>query len=129
MKKKLGFDDSLDVFGVHGLGGAWGALASGLLAVGVDSNAQQFMIQLKSVAFVVVFAPIVTFIILMALQATFGSLRVPEEEEFEGLDISQHSENAYSMGAGSAIAAEAHHMTSVQDAPAVSVFAKPGKLV
>ena len=128
LKPACGYDDSLDVFGVHGLGGAWGALASGLLAVGVDSNAQQFMIQLKSVAFVVVFAPVATFVILMALQAIFGSLRVPEEDEFDGLDITQHSENAYSMGAGGSIATEAHHMTSIQDAPAGGAFAKPGKL-
>lgn len=132
LKPACGYDDSLDVFGVHGLGGAWGALASGLFAVtlgsGVESNAQQVMIQLKSIAFVVVFAPVMTFIILMALQAVFGSLRVPEENEFDGLDISQHSENAYSLGAGSSIAAESHLMKSVQEHSVIGAFAKPGKL-
>jgi Amt family ammonium transporter len=110
LKPALGYDDSLDVFGVHGLGGMWGALASGPFAVtlgsGVESNAQQFMIQLKGVAFVVVFAPVVTLLLLMGLKVIFGSLRVSEEEEFDGLDISQHSENAYSLGSGGAISAE-----------------------
>jgi Amt family ammonium transporter len=132
LKPACGYDDSLDVFGVHGLGGAWGALASGLFAVtlgsGVESNAQQVMIQLKGIAFVVVFAPVMTFIILMALQAVLGSLRVAEEDEFDGLDISQHSETAYSFGAGGSISAEAHHMTSIQEAPALGTLAKPGKL-
>ena len=132
LKPACGYDDSLDVFGVHGLGGAWGALASGIFAItlgsGVESNAQQIMIQLKGIGFVIVFAPVMTFIILMALQAVFGSLRVPEEEEFDGLDISQHSENAYSLGTGSSIAVESHHMTSMQSAPIVSTLAKPGKL-
>jgi len=131
LKPACGYDDSLDVFGVHGLGGAWGALASGLFAVtlgsGVESNAQQVMIQLKGIAFVIVFAPLLTLIILLALQAVFGSLRVPDEDEFDGLDISQHSENAYSLGAGSSIATEAHHMSSVQNAPLIGSLAKPGK--
>ncbi len=105
LKPALGYDDSLDVFGVHGLGGAWGALASGLFAVtlgsGVESNAQQVMIQLKGIAFVVVFAPVATFVLLKVLELVFGgSLRVPEEDEFEGLDLSQHSENAYAFSAG-----------------------------
>lgn len=132
LKPACGYDDSLDVFGVHGLGGAWGALASGVFAVtlgsGVESNAQQIMIQLKSIAFVVVFAPVMTFIILMALQAIFGSLRVPEENEFDGLDISEHSENAYSLGAGGSIAAESHSMKGMPETPVIGAFAKPGKL-
>jgi Amt family ammonium transporter len=131
MKPALGYDDSLDVFGVHGLGGAWGALASGLFAVtlgsGVESNAQQIMVQLKGIAFVIVFAPLMTLIILMALQAVFGSLRVTEEEEFEGLDLTQHSENAYALGAGSSIASESTAMSS-SHAPVLGALAKPGKL-
>jgi Amt family ammonium transporter len=132
LKPACGYDDSLDVFGVHGLGGAWGALASGIFAVtlgsGVESNTQQILIQLKGIAFVVVFAPVLTLAILFALQAVFGSLRVPDEDEFDGLDISQHSENAYSLGTGSSIAAESYHMTSIQNAPPLGVLAKPGKL-
>jgi Amt family ammonium transporter len=104
LKPALGYDDSLDVFGVHALGGAWGALASGLFAVtlgsGIESNVQQVMVQLKGIVFVAIFAPVATVIILSALKLAFGSLRVSEEEEVEGLDLSQHSESAYS-GTGS----------------------------
>jgi Amt family ammonium transporter len=129
LKPALGYDDSLDVFGVHGLGGMWGALASGLFAVtlgsGVESNAQQFMIQLKSVAFVIVFAPLATLVLLMVLRVVFGSLRVSEEEEFEGLDISQHSENAYSLGgSGGSIASEP--MRASMGGSSLPILAKPG---
>ncbi|NOT55120.1 MAG: ammonium transporter [Deltaproteobacteria bacterium] len=128
LKPALGYDDSLDVFGVHGLGGMWGALASGLFAVtlgsGVESNAQQFMIQLKSVAFVTVFSIVATTILLMLLKAVFGSLRVTEEEEYDGLDISQHSENAYSLGGGGSIA-EPMRASIASSAP-MPLLAKPG---
>jgi Amt family ammonium transporter len=129
LKPALGYDDSLDVFGVHGLGGMWGALASGLFAVtlgsGVESNAQQFMIQLKSVAFVAVFAAVTTLILLMVLKAIFGSLRVSEEEEYDGLDISQHSENAYSLGSGGSIASEPMR-ASITSSASLPLLAKPG---
>jgi len=105
LKPALGYDDSLDVFGVHALGGAWGALASGIFAVtlgsGIESNAQQIMVQIEGIGFVVVFAPLMTVIILSALKLVFGSLRVEEEDEVEGLDLSQHSESAYAMGGSS----------------------------
>ncbi len=100
LKPALGYDDSLDVFGVHALGGAWGALASGIFAVtlgsGVESNAQQIMIQLKGIVFVAIFAPVATAIITAVLQLVFGSLRVADEEELEGLDLAEHGETAYS---------------------------------
>lgn len=101
LKPALGYDDSLDVFGVHALGGAWGALASGIFAVtlgsGVESNAQQIMVQLEGIAFVAIFAPVSTAVILGILRVLFGSLRVADEDEVEGLDFSQHGENAYLM--------------------------------
>jgi Amt family ammonium transporter len=104
LKPALGYDDSLDVFGVHALGGAWGALASGLFAVtlgaGIESNVAQVIVQLKGIIFVAIFAPVATAIILAGLKVAFGSLRVSDEEEVEGLDLSQHSESAYS-GVGS----------------------------
>jgi Amt family ammonium transporter len=105
LKPALGYDDSLDVFGVHALGGAWGALASGIFATtlgsGIESNAQQIMVQLKGMAFVIVFAPLATVVILAALRAVMGSLNVDAEDEYEGLDLSQHSESAYVTGSGS----------------------------
>jgi Amt family ammonium transporter len=105
LKPALDYDDSLDVFGVHALGGAWGALASGIFAVtlgsGVESNAQQIMVQLRGIGFVMVFAPLATIAILVALNAIMGSLRVADEEEYTGLDLSQHSETAYEFGSNS----------------------------
>jgi Amt family ammonium transporter len=112
LKPALGYDDSLDVFGVHALGGMWGALASGIFAVtlgsGIESNAQQILVQLKGIGFVIVFAPLMTVVILSGLQLAFGSLRVAEDEEFEGLDLTQHSESAYSISAGASIANESY---------------------
>jgi Amt family ammonium transporter len=110
LKPALGYDDSLDVFGVHALGGAWGALASGLFAVtlgsGIDTNTQQTMVQLTGIAFVALFAPIATAAILGLLGLVFGSLRVSEETEQEGLDLSEHSESAYGLSSGSVVGLE-----------------------
>jgi Amt family ammonium transporter len=106
LKPALGYDDSLDVFGVHGVGGTWGALATGFfiadfaLPEGVTRGGQ-IAIQLQSVLFTAVFAPAATLLILLVLRALFGSLRVDSEAEFEGLDLSEHSESAYVFGAAS----------------------------
>jgi len=100
LKPALGYDDSLDVFGVHGVGGAWGALATGLfiapfaLPDGVSQGAQ-ILKQLTSIGLTAVFACTVTFLILLALKAIMGDLRVSPEDESQGLDLSQHSESAY----------------------------------
>jgi ammonium transporter, Amt family len=107
LKPALGYDDSLDVFGVHALGGAWGALASGIFAVtlgsGIETNTQQVMVQLKGILFVIVFAPAATFAILSVFKLMFGSLRVSDEDEVEGLDLSQHAETAYAIGGGTVV--------------------------
>lgn len=104
IKAKFGYDDSLDVVGVHGVGGTWGALATGLFAsklineAGNDGlffgNPGQLWVQFISVVGTIVFAVVVTAIILGILKATMG-LRVNEEEERMGLDLSQHNERAY----------------------------------
>ena len=95
LKKMLGYDDSLDAFGVHGIGGIIGALLTGLLAVesigGTAGSMGQFMIQLKSVVITVVYTAVVTYIILKVLDLVMG-LRVSEEQEREGLDIALHGE-------------------------------------
>ena len=123
LKPAFGYDDSLDVFGVHALGGAWGALASGIFAVtlgsGVESNAQQVLVQLTGIAFVALFAPIATFVILLGLAMVFGSLRVPEESEIEGLDLAEHSESAYGLAvSGTVVAPEiGGHATAMKMAP------------
>jgi ammonium transporter, Amt family len=124
LKPALGYDDSLDVFGVHALGGAWGALASGIFAVtlgsGIETNAQQIVVQLEGIAFTAVFSPIATIIILGLLKVVFGSLRVSDEEEVEGLDLTQHSESAYGFaGGGSAAVPELGHIGASHQMSAV----------
>ncbi len=100
VKPAAGYDDSLDVFGVHGIGGLWGAIATGLfiadfaLPEGV-SWGQQVGKQLVSVGFTAVFAPAVTIGILAVLRMLFGDLRIEPEGESEGLDLAEHSETAY----------------------------------
>jgi Amt family ammonium transporter len=104
LKGKFGYDDSLDVVGIHGVGGAFGALATGLFAQkaigGTDGlffgNAAQFGIQAVSVVATIAFCFIMTFIILKVLDAVIG-LRVSEEDEVKGLDLSLHSETGYSL--------------------------------
>lgn len=105
-KSNLGYDDALDVVGIHGVGGTWGALATGLFAStavnpnGADGllfgNAGQLWIQFVSVLVTCVFAFVMTVMILKILDWTIG-LRVTHEEEVRGLDITQHSETAYSL--------------------------------
>jgi len=100
VKPAAGYDDSLDVFGVHGIGGAWGALATGLFIAPFalpegTSHGAQILIQLKSIGFTAVFAPVATLVILFALRAVFGSLRPTGENESVGLDQSEHNESAY----------------------------------
>jgi Amt family ammonium transporter len=106
MKVKLGYDDSLDVVGIHGLGGTWGALATGIFAckavnsAGADGliygNIGLFGIQLLSVVATMVFAFVMTVIILKLIDWTIG-LRISSEEEERGLDISLHNETGYSL--------------------------------
>ncbi len=106
LKTKLGYDDSLDVVGVHGVGGTWGALATGLFAskavnaAGNDGlffgNPSLIGIQALSVVSAWVYSFVVTLIILKILDWTMG-LRIAEEHEITGLDISQHGESGYSF--------------------------------
>jgi len=106
VKTKLGYDDSLDVVGVHGIGGTWGALATGLFAEKAINaagnnglffgNPKQLWIQFIAVAATWIFAFFGTLIILFILKAIMG-LRVSEEEEVMGLDLSQHDEKSYTF--------------------------------
>ena len=102
LRARLRVDDALDVWAVHGVGGTWGAFATGLFAVasvgGTDGlfagNPGQLVNQLVGIVATWVWAFGLTFIILKALDMTMG-LRVTEEEEAAGLDLSQHGEPAY----------------------------------
>lgn len=98
-KSKFGYDDALDVLGIHGIGGTWGAIATGLFAsVGATGlffgNPGQVVIQVVGVGATWVFSFVGTFIILKVLDMVIG-LRVEKEEEIVGLDLSEHSERAY----------------------------------
>jgi len=102
MKNKLGFDDSLDVFAIHGMGGIWGALATGIFTNSTiggtsglfEGNGGQVSIQLLSILAVAAFAFVMTWILGKLVDVTIG-LRVGQPEEIIGLDISQHGEKAY----------------------------------
>jgi Amt family ammonium transporter len=104
VKPHMGYDDSLDAFGVHGIGGVWGALATGIWAtksvnsMGADGliygNSGLFMIQLKAVLVTIAYSALVSFVLLKLVDLVIG-LRVDEEEERIGLDLTQHREVGY----------------------------------
>lgn len=106
LKPKLGYDDSLDAFGVHGIGGLWGALATGLFAskavnpAGADGlfygNPKQFLIQVAASLITIIYAGIVTWVIYKVVDKIIG-VRVTCKEEAMGLDLTQHNERAYTM--------------------------------
>jgi len=103
LKRKLGYDDSLDAFGVHGVGGIVGAILTGAFAAPalggfgeVQDIALQLWIQTKGVLVTVVYTGVVTYVILKVVDVTMG-LRVSEEEESVGLDLAQHNERGYNL--------------------------------
>ncbi len=103
LKRKLGYDDSLDAFGVHGVGGIVGALLTGVFAAPalggfgtVEDIGAQLFIQFKGVAFTVVYTAIVTYVILKVIDMVMG-LRVSDEEETVGLDLALHNERGYNL--------------------------------
>lgn len=105
VKNKFGYDDALDAFGCHGIGGVWGGIATGLFTQKSINSAAQwnglifgdtklFIAQIMSIIITIVFAGVMTFIIVKVIKL-FGDIRVSEESEAEGLDITEHSESAY----------------------------------
>lgn len=103
LKRKLGYDDSLDAFGVHGIGGIVGAILTGVFAApalggfgSVEDIGGQVWIQIVGVLVTVVYTGIVTFVILKVLDLVMG-LRVSEEAESVGLDLSEHNERGYNL--------------------------------
>jgi Amt family ammonium transporter len=102
IKAKCGYDDTLDAFGVHGIGGMWGAIATGLFcnsgvnALCTNSPGAQTIIQLKATAVTAVFSFVASFILLKIVDLVVG-LRVSEHEERVGLDLTQHKEAGYTM--------------------------------
>jgi Amt family ammonium transporter len=106
LKGKLGYDDSLDAFGVHGVGGTWGAIATGLFAslsvnaAGANGffygNPKLLLIQIIAVLATAAFSMVGTFILVKIVDAIFV-MRVPDYEELVGLDLTQHGESGYHM--------------------------------
>ena len=104
MKKAIGYDDSLDAWGVHGVGGALGAMMTGMFASNainssgkgwlIDGNGHQMLVQFYDVGAVFLYCGIVTFIILKVIDMIVG-LRVSPEVEVEGLDINLHGETVH----------------------------------
>ncbi len=106
VKPKFGYDDALDAFGVHGVGGIWGALATGLFATkavnaaGADGlfygNAAQFVVQIKATVITIVYSFVVSFVLLKIVDAVVG-LRASKDGERIGLDLTEHRESAYTI--------------------------------
>lgn len=106
LKRKIGYDDSLDVFGVHGVGGIVGALLTGVFAAevlggagfggGISSIGGQLLAQATGIITTIVYTGIVSFILLKILDSVMG-LRVDEDEEAEGLDVALHDERGYNL--------------------------------
>ncbi len=104
LKSKLGYDDALDVFGVHGLSGVWGAIATGIFASPaineaaglVFGNPSQVTVQIISIIVTAVYAGLITLILAKALDKTIG-LRVDERTEVDGLDSHLHEESGYRL--------------------------------
>lgn len=120
VKKRLGYDDTLDVFGIHGIGGTIGAILTGVFASGfinpifkdsvgnalpvglIDGNPGQIVNQLAGIGIAVVLASVGTFVILKVVDLAIG-LRVTGEQEIAGLDVTQHGEIAYVFEGDTAI--------------------------
>ncbi len=101
LKKALGYDDSLDVFGVHGIGGIVGALLTGCLAIGVGGVETfelgvQFWVQSKAVIVTIVWSGVVSFGAFKVAGLLTGGCRVEEDDEDQGLDLNSHGESGYS---------------------------------
>lgn len=102
VKRKLGYDDALDAFGVHGIGGIVGSILTGVFCVksvgGIDGALyggwHQLGVQLLSTLFSIVYSGVITFVLYKLIDKTMG-MRVARREEEEGLDIYEHGETAY----------------------------------
>lgn len=106
LKQKLGYDDTLDAFGVHGICGMWGALATGIFAnPAVNAGAAgllygnpgQVVIQLISIAATIAFTAAATFVVVLVTRLAAGGLRVESENEVKGLDSAIHGERAFEI--------------------------------
>ena len=105
VKVRAGYDDALDAFGVHGIGGMWGALATGLFATTAinsagsgawDGHWMQVLIQVKAVGITAGYSFVATLVLLKVVDL-FAKMRATDHEETVGLDLTQHREAAYTV--------------------------------
>ncbi|WP_295594654.1 ammonium transporter [uncultured Methanobrevibacter sp.] len=105
LKAKMGYDDALDVWGIHGMSGIWGAIATGIFAVPaiggtaglLYGNPGQVIIQVISVIATMIYAFTISFVLAKILDKAMGGIRVEESEEIGGLDTNLHEESAYNL--------------------------------
>ena len=105
LKAKIGYDDALDVWGIHGMSGIWGAIATGIFAVPaiggtaglLYGNPGQVLIQVISVIATMIYAFTISFVLAKILDKAMGGIRVEESEEIGGLDTNLHEESAYNL--------------------------------
>ena len=105
LKPKLGYDDALDVWGIHGMSGVWGAIATGIFAVPaiggatglISGNPNQVVIQIISVIATIVYSFVVSFVLAKILDKAMKGIRVDDSAEVGGLDSSLHKESAYNL--------------------------------
>ena len=105
LKAKVGYDDALDVWGIHGMSGIWGAIATGIFAVPaiggtaglIYGNPEQVVIQIISVIATMIYSFTISFVIAKVLDKAMGGIRVNDAEEIGGLDSNLHEESAYNL--------------------------------
>lgn len=105
LKPKFGYDDALDAWGIHGMSGVWGAIATGIFAIpaigGVSGliygNINQLGVQIISVIAIMIYSFVVTYILAKILNKLLKGIRVEDHEEIEGLDSHLHKESAYNF--------------------------------
>ena len=105
LKPKFGYDDALDVWGIHGMSGVWGAIATGIFAVPaingaaglIAGNPNQVVIQIISVIATIIYSFTISFILAKILDKAMNGIRVEEYEEIGGLDSNLHEESAYNF--------------------------------
>jgi Amt family ammonium transporter len=134
MKERLGYDDALDAFGVHGVGGLLGALLTGVFAqkslneAGANGllfgNPKQLVLQALACLAAAAYAVVLTLVILKVIDALVG-LRVSRDDEREGLDINLHGEEGYVLNSYATLTGHRHDDEDEDDVPAPSTTGSP----
>jgi ammonium transporter len=129
LKKRIGYDDALDAFGCHGVGGIWGGISAGIFATStinpditgglVDGNTALLIAEIISIVAVTAYSAIISFVILKLISLVMP-VRASEEEEEDGLDYSLHGETAYGSVSAAGLAVGAHDAVAIPATPAIS---------